>query len=57
MEGYEAAGLAALEKPLAGRQTAMLATDARLMAAFGVDESCNGPDPACPLLKVPVRAG
>jgi len=42
--------------PLTGRRAATLAADARLMAAFGADESCDGPDPACPLLKVPVRA-
>lgn len=40
--------------PLTPLQTATLATDTRLMSAFGPGESCNGPDPACPLLKVPV---
>lgn len=40
--------------PLTPLQTSTLATDADLMSAFGPGESCNGPDPACPLLKVPV---
>jgi hypothetical protein len=40
--------------PLTGMQTATVATDSRVMAAFGPDERCNGPDPACPVLKVPV---
>ncbi len=43
--------------PLTGPQAATLASDARLMAAFGAEEKCNGPDPACPLLKVPVPVG
>ena len=40
--------------PLTGLQTATAAADARLIAAFGADERCNGPDPACPLLNVRV---
>ena len=40
--------------PLTGMQTATVAADSRVMAAFGPDERCNGPDPACPVLKVPV---
>ena len=48
---------AAGRPPLTGRQAAMLASDSRLIAAFGADERCNGPDPACPLLKVPVPTG
>jgi hypothetical protein len=40
--------------PLTGRQVAGLATDPRLMSAFGAQERCGGGDPACPLLKVPV---
>jgi hypothetical protein len=45
---------AAGRPPLSARQTAMLAADARLMAAFAPGERCNGPDPACPILRVPV---
>ena len=45
---------AAGRPPLTPLQTATLATDTRLMSAFDADEKCNGPDPACPLLKVPV---
>jgi len=26
-----------------------------MVAAFGADERCNGPDLACPVLKAPVR--
>ena len=36
------------------RQTASLATDGVLISAFSPDENCDGPDPDCPLLKVPV---
>jgi hypothetical protein len=43
--------------PLTPAQTAMLAADPGLMAAFGPGESCDGPDPACPVLKVGVPAG
>ncbi|HET6531556.1 MAG TPA: hypothetical protein VFH03_13245 [Actinoplanes sp.] len=42
--------------PLTASQAAALAANPGLRAAFGADERCNGPDPACPLLKVPVRA-
>lgn len=41
--------------PLTGPQTARLAADPRLLSAFGAEERCNGPNPACPLLSVPVR--
>ncbi|HEU4346503.1 MAG TPA: hypothetical protein VFR35_01820, partial [Actinoplanes sp.] len=40
--------------PLTASRAATLASSPGLMAAFGDDERCNGPDPACPLLKVPV---
>jgi hypothetical protein len=40
--------------PLTASQTAALASNPGLMAAFGADERCNGPDPACPVLAVPV---
>ena len=40
--------------PLTASQTASLASNPGLMAAFGADERCNGPDPACPVLTVPV---
>jgi hypothetical protein len=45
---------AAGRPPLTGLQTATAAADARLIAGFGADERCNGPDPACPVLKVRV---
>jgi hypothetical protein len=40
--------------PLTASQTARLAANPGLMAAFGAGERCSGRDPACPLLKVPV---
>lgn len=40
--------------PLTALRTATLATDTGLISAFGPGESCDGPDPACPLLIVPV---
>jgi hypothetical protein len=43
--------------PLTPAQAARLAADPALMAAFGPAESCTGPDPACPVLKVEVPAG
>lgn len=43
--------------PLSPAQTATLAADPELMAAFGPGESCTGPDPACPVLRVAVPAG
>jgi hypothetical protein len=42
--------------PLTPLQTVTLATDAGLISAFGPGESCDGPDPACPLLIVGVPA-
>lgn len=47
---------AAGRPPLTAPQAAALATDEQLMDAFGEREKCNGGDPACPLLKVPVPA-
>jgi hypothetical protein len=43
--------------PLSALLAAKIATDPRTATAFGPDESCNGPDPACPILKVPVAVG
>jgi hypothetical protein len=40
--------------PLTGLLAARLAADPRMAAAFHAAEACNGPDPACPVLKVPV---
>jgi hypothetical protein len=40
--------------PLSGLLVARLAADPRMAAAFAAGEACNGPDPACPILKVPV---
>jgi hypothetical protein len=40
--------------PLSALLTARLAVDPHLMAAFGPRERCNGPNPACPVLEVPV---
>jgi hypothetical protein len=40
--------------PLSPLLTDRIATDPRLAAAFGPGESCNGPDTACPVLRVPV---
>jgi hypothetical protein len=40
--------------PLTALLAARLAADPRMAAAFGAHEACNGPDPACPILKVPV---
>jgi hypothetical protein len=40
--------------PVSGLLAARLAADPRLAAAFDADKACNGPDPACPVLKVPV---
>jgi hypothetical protein len=42
--------------PLTSLQTVTLAVDPALISAFGPGESCDGPDPACPLLMVPVPA-
>ncbi|MEV4637474.1 hypothetical protein AB0J80_09000 [Actinoplanes sp. NPDC049548] len=41
--------------PLSAREVAQVATDPRLLDAFGLGERCNAPAPACPILKVPVR--
>jgi hypothetical protein len=41
--------------PLSAVLTAKTAADPRLAAAFGEGESCDGPDPACPILRVPVH--
>ncbi|WP_306212676.1 hypothetical protein [Actinoplanes sp. RD1] len=43
------------EPPLSTREAADVATDPRLLDAFGLGERCNVPAPACPILKVPVR--
>jgi hypothetical protein len=43
--------------PLTAAQTADLAVDVRVLSAFDPSERCNGPDPACPVLKVPVPVG
>ena len=40
--------------PLTAAETAGLAVDVRVSSAFDSSERCNGPDPACPVLKVPV---
>jgi hypothetical protein len=48
---------AAGRPPLTPAQIANLAAGAGLLSAFGAGESCDGPDPACPLLMVPVPAG
>jgi hypothetical protein len=40
--------------PLTPLQTVRLAGDSSLMSAFADGETCNGADPACPLLLVPV---
>ena len=41
--------------PLSGSQVEQLATDPRLLAAFGAGEGCDGPAAdACPVFKVPV---
>jgi hypothetical protein len=40
--------------PLTAAQTAKVATDPRLMDAFGAGERCNDPAPACPIMKVEV---
>jgi hypothetical protein len=40
--------------PLTGREAAEVAVQARVLDAFGPEESCNGPDPACPLLRIPL---
>jgi hypothetical protein len=40
--------------PLTGQLAALVAADPRTAAGFGAGEVCNGPDPACPVLKVPV---
>jgi hypothetical protein len=42
--------------PLTAAQAATLATDPRIFDAFAAGESCDGAAPACPVLKVPVRA-
>lgn len=40
--------------PLTARETARVATDPRVIGMFGADERCNGPDPDCPVLRVPL---
>lgn len=46
------------EPPLSGSQVEQLATDPRLLAAFGSGEGCDGPSSgACPVFKVPVPEG
>jgi hypothetical protein len=40
--------------PLTALLTARFAADPRLLAAFNDRESCSGPDPTCPLLRVPL---
>jgi hypothetical protein len=40
--------------PVSALLAARLAADPRLAAAFDAEKACNGPDPACPVLKVPV---
>lgn len=40
--------------PLTPAQATVLAADPALASAFDPGESCNGPDPACPVLTVPV---
>jgi hypothetical protein len=40
--------------PLTALLTAKVAADPRMAGAFGASERCHGPDPACPILKVPV---
>jgi hypothetical protein len=56
--GERGTGSATLGKaPLTALQTATVAADHRVMAAFAPGERCNGPDPACPVLKVPVPIG
>jgi hypothetical protein len=40
--------------PLSALLAARIATNPRLAVAFGPTESCNSPDAACPVLKVPV---
>lgn len=40
--------------PLTALLASRIATDVRTAAAFGAEEPCNGPDPACPVLKVRV---
>jgi hypothetical protein len=42
--------------PLTGRQAADVATDPRVLAAFGPAESCNDPAVTCPDLRAKVRA-
>ncbi|MEV6488096.1 hypothetical protein AB0M20_05560 [Actinoplanes sp. NPDC051633] len=48
---------AAGRPPLTAAETAGLAVDVRVSSAFDEGERCNGPDPACPVLKVPVPVG
>ena len=53
--GERGTGNAAAGKPsLTALQTATLATDPDLISAFAPGETCDGPEPACPLLLVPV---
>ena len=40
--------------PLTALLTAKIAADPRMAGAFGASERCHRPDPACPILKVPV---
>jgi hypothetical protein len=40
--------------PLSARETARVALDPRVMGMFRADERCNGPDPDCPVLRVPL---
>ncbi|MFI5491817.1 hypothetical protein [Actinoplanes sp. NPDC051859] len=43
------------EPPLTGRELADVATNPKLLDAFGLGERCNAPAPACPIFKIPVR--
>ena len=43
------------EPPLTTVEASQVATDARLVDAFGVGERCNLPAPDCPIMRVPVR--
>lgn len=54
--GERGTGDAAAARPaLSGAQVRQIATDIRLIAAFGLREQCNGPAAgACPVFKVPV---
>ena len=43
--------------PMNAAEVAALSVDKRAMAAFAPGEACAEPDPACPVLKVPVVTG